>query len=120
MADTGINPTTGQSIDVGQATLAANRLDHAHDIVSGLQIRLSGHKDALRSNWDSKAARSFDSVYEAFNNDFTSVLSSLKEMHEKLIKSNVHYTDMTQHQDEVVNRVNSLINHTTNHSGTAQ
>jgi WXG100 family type VII secretion target len=121
MADqTGINPATGQSIDVGQATQAANRLDHAHDIINGLKVRLEGHQAALRANWDSKASRSFQSVFDAFERDFQAQLNALADMHQKLIKSNAHYTEGVAEQTEIVNRVNALINHSVDHAGTTQ
>ncbi|GAA4505393.1 hypothetical protein GCM10023191_061010 [Actinoallomurus oryzae] len=120
MPDVGINPTTGQAIDVGKAKQAAARLDHAHDVISGLRLRLKGHHDALQRNWSSKAALSFSQVFDSFDGDFNRQLTALADMHQRLIKTNAHYESSIQQQEDAVNRVNQLINNTVNHAGTAQ
>jgi WXG100 family type VII secretion target len=117
---TGINPTTGSAIDLGKAQQAAARLDHAHDVINGLKVRLSGHAAELQANWDSSSSRSFQSVFDAFNRDFQAQLSALADMHEKLIATKAHYESSVQQQQEAVNRVHQLINNTVNHSGTTQ
>jgi WXG100 family type VII secretion target len=110
MADTGINPTNGQQINLGKAQQAAARLDHSHDIINGLKVRLEGHAAELASNWSSKASRSFQSVFDAFERDFQSQLNALAEMHQKLVKTQAHYAGSVEQQQETVNRVHSLIN----------
>ncbi|WP_329244005.1 WXG100 family type VII secretion target [Actinoallomurus sp. NBC_01490] len=117
---TGINPTTGQAIDLGKATQAATRLDHAHDIINGLKVRLQGHAAELAANWDSKASRSFQSVFDEFNQDFQKQLQALAEMHQKLIHTKAHYESSRDQQTDIVNRVHQLINNNVNHAGTAQ
>jgi WXG100 family type VII secretion target len=116
----GIDPTTGQSIDLGKAKQAAARIDHAHDVISGLRLRLQGHHDALQRNWKSSASMKFKDVFEAFDGDFQHQLDALADMHQKLIKTHAHYESSVQQQNEAVNRVHDLINNAVNHAGTAQ
>jgi WXG100 family type VII secretion target len=117
VAEVGIIPTTGQQIDLGKAKQAAARLDHAHDIINGLKVRLEGHAAELAKNWSSTASRSFQSVFDAFYGDFANQLNALAEMHQKLIKTHAHYQSSVEQQDEAVNRVHNLINNTVNHRG---
>jgi WXG100 family type VII secretion target len=101
------------AIDLANAKQAAQKIDHSASVIQGLQLRVQGHKDQLRSGWDSTAALAFDDVFNHFNDDFARILKALNQMHEKLVHTNIKYEQSVQEQHDAVNKVNQLINHQT-------
>ncbi len=98
------------AIDLAKARQAAQRVDKAAGVIRGLQVRIQGHKDHLRSGWDSTAARSFDDVFSHFDADFTRVLKALDTLHENLNQGTRTYEKSVADQQAAVNKVNQLLN----------
>ncbi len=97
-------------IDLAKAKQAATKIDHSASVIQGLQLRIEGHKNELRSGWDSTAALAFDDVFLRFNEDFARILGALNQMHEKLVHTGIKYESSVQEQQDAVNKVNDLIN----------
>jgi len=101
------------AINLANAKQAAQKIDHSASIVQGLQRQIQGHKDQLRSGWDSTAALAFDDVFTHFDSDFARILKALNDMHQKLTHTNIKYESSVQEQRDAVNKVNQLLNHQT-------
>jgi WXG100 family type VII secretion target len=89
---------------------AAQKLDDAANVVKGIQSQLHGHKAQLRSNWEGSAAMAFDRVFQAFDEDFTKVLTAMQGMHEKLVHTRIKYESAEQEQEAAVNKISALLN----------
>ncbi len=97
-------------VDRAAMAQAAQRLEDAAGTTRGIRTQLQSHKAELLANWEGNAARAFDQVFEAFDADFQKVLSTMEEMHGKLVQTRITYERTEEEQTSTVNRVSGLIN----------
>lgn len=79
------------AVDRSAMATAAQQVESAVATVRGLQSRLSGFYGELMSGWQGQAASAFGNVYERFNSDFTTVISALEGIHERLVGTRLKY-----------------------------
>jgi WXG100 family type VII secretion target len=98
---------------VNRASMATayQQLQDAVDEVRGQQSRLAGYQSDLQAGWKGVASSAFASAYEAFNADFTKVISALQTMQEKMVTTQHRYTVNEQEQAASATRVQNLLNH---------
>jgi WXG100 family type VII secretion target len=97
-------------VDRAAMAQAASRLEDAAGTTRQIRTQLQSHKGELLANWEGNAARAFDQVFEQFDADFQKVLSTMEEMHGKLVQTRVTYERTEEEQTATVNRVSGLIN----------
>jgi WXG100 family type VII secretion target len=101
------------AVDRAAMAQAAQKLDSAANVVKGIQTRLEGHKQELRSGWEGNASMAFERVFQAFNEDFSKVLTAMQGMHEKLVHTKIQYESSEQEQEAAVNKISALLNGST-------
>ena len=97
-------------VDRAAMAQAAQRLEDAAGTTRNIQTQLGSHKAELLANWEGNAARAFNQVFEQFDADFRKVLSTMEEMHGKLVQTRITYERTEEEQEATVNRVSGLIN----------
>jgi WXG100 family type VII secretion target len=90
---------------------AYQQLQTAVDEVKAQQQRLAGYQGDLQSGWTGMASSAFTSAYEAFNADFTKVITALQGLQEKMVTTQQRYTVNEQEQAAAANKVTGLLNH---------
>jgi WXG100 family type VII secretion target len=89
---------------------AAQRLEDAAGTTRTIKTQLQSHKAELLSNWEGNAARAFGTVFDQFDTSFQKVLTTMEEMHGKLVQTKINYERTEEEQQATVNRVAGLIN----------
>ncbi|HEU5156894.1 MAG TPA: WXG100 family type VII secretion target [Streptosporangiaceae bacterium] len=97
-------------VDRAAMAQAAQRLEDAASTTRSIRTQLQSHKADLLSNWEGNAARAFGTVFEQFDADFQKVLSTMEEMHGKLVQTRITYERTEEEQQATVNRVAGLLN----------
>jgi WXG100 family type VII secretion target len=90
---------------------AYNQLQQAVDQVKAQQTRLGGYQADLEGGWKGNASAAFSSAYQAFNADFTKVISAMQTMQEKLVATEKRYSVNEAEQTASATRVQGLLNH---------
>ena len=89
---------------------AAQQVEDAVTQVRGQQSQLAGFHSDMMGGWKGDAATAFTAAYEAFNADFSQVISALEEFYPKLTTTRSRYEANEQTMTSVSNRVASQIN----------
>jgi ESAT-6 family protein len=89
---------------------AAVQVEDAVHQIRGQQSKLAGQHSDLMAGWQGTAASAFTSAYEAFNSDFSQVLTALQGIHEKLGTTRLRYESTEQTQTAAANKVRGLLN----------
>jgi ESAT-6 family protein len=97
-------------VDRAAMAQAAQKLEDAAGTTRGIRNQLQSHNAELLQNWSGDAARAFGQVFEQFDQDFQKVLSTMEEMHGKLVQTRVTYERTEEEQTATVNRVSGLLN----------
>ncbi|HWG00277.1 MAG TPA: WXG100 family type VII secretion target [Trebonia sp.] len=101
---------TGESAVNRQAmATAAQQVETAVTTIRGLQTNMNGYTAQLQAGWQGDAATAFANTYEAFNADFTKVLTALQTIHDKLVGTHGTYTTTEDVNTSSVNRVAGLL-----------
>jgi WXG100 family type VII secretion target len=99
------------AVDRASMATAYRQLQDAVDQVRGQQSRLSGFQADLQSGWQGMASSAFTAAYEAFNADFTKVITAMQGLQEKLVSTQQRYTTNEEAQAASANKVQGLLNH---------
>jgi WXG100 family type VII secretion target len=99
------------AVDRASMATAYQQLQDAVDQVRGQQSRLAGFQADLQSGWQGMASSAFATAYEAFNADFTKVITALQGLQEKMVSTQQRYSVNEQEQAASANRVQGLLNH---------
>lgn len=89
---------------------AANQVQDAVTQIRAQQSQLAGFHGQLTGGWVGQAASAFTTAFEAFNADFSKVISALDEFHPKLTTSKARYDANEQDLTSASNRVRGLLN----------
>jgi WXG100 family type VII secretion target len=90
---------------------AARQVEDAVTQIRGQQSQLGGFHATMMGGWKGEAASAFTAAYEAFNTDFTAVISALDEFYPKLTTSRARYEANEQALSASANKVATQINH---------
>lgn len=101
---------SGQS-QVNRASMqtAAGQVDDATGTIHGLQQKLYGEVETLRSGWKGQAAEAFYSAYTQFNKEFEDVKKGLDQIHENLVGSHTSYETTEQEQKAATNPILGML-----------
>lgn len=88
---------------------AAQQVESAVGTIRGLQSRLGGFHGDLMSGWQGEAASTFSSAYERFNSDFTTVITALEGIHEKLVGTRSRFDAAEQQQAQASTRIGQAL-----------
>ena len=89
---------------------AANQLDDAYSVVTGLQQQLRNHHATLVGTWKGQAAGAFTNVFNTFDTELTKVLKVMDQLHEKMVGSHAQYNASEANASQTVNKVANLLN----------
>lgn len=98
------------AVDREAMRIAATKVDTAAETIKGIQSKLHGHKAGLMSNWDGRAAMTFQRVFNAWDQDFRKVVTALESIHQNLVGSNITYSATEEQQELAASKVESLLN----------
>ena len=93
------------SVNRAAMAQAAQQVDQAVSVIRGLQSNMNSYSAQLAGGWQGQASTAFQNTYEAFNADFTKVLTALQGIQEKLVGTHGTYTTTEQANTQSVNRV---------------
>lgn len=93
------------SVNRAAMAQAAQQVDQAVSVIRGLQSNMNSYSAALQGGWQGQAATAFQNTYEAFNADFSKVLTALQGIQEKLVGTQGTYTTTEETNTQSVNRV---------------
>jgi WXG100 family type VII secretion target len=99
------------AVDRAAMAQAAVQVEDAVAQIRGQQGQLAGFHGDLMAGWQGEAAAAFTGAYQAFNADFTQVLTALQGIHEKLTATRTRYVATEEAQTAAANRVRGLLNH---------
>jgi WXG100 family type VII secretion target len=99
------------AVDRAAMAQAAVQVEDAVSQIRGQQSQLAGYHADLMGGWQGRAATAFTSAYEAFNADFSQVLSALQGIQEKLVTTRGRYQANEDTQTAAATRVMGLLNH---------
>lgn len=89
---------------------AASQLQEAVDDIRAQQSRLTSAHSTMMGGWSGDAASAFTAAYEAFNADFTKVITAMQGMQTRLVGTRANYEASEQANTTSANRVMGLIN----------
>lgn len=99
------------TVDRALMATAANQVEDAVHQVRATQSQLAGQVEALQGGWQGEAASAFQAAFQAFNADFTQIISALEEFHPKLLANQAKYNAQEETLSSSARRVSGLINH---------
>jgi WXG100 family type VII secretion target len=88
---------------------AAQQVEAAYGMITGLQSNMNGYSSQLGGGWQGNAAVAFTRTYEMFSADFAKVLSALQAIHDKLVSTRNTYQATEDANTARVNQVAGLI-----------
>lgn len=101
---------SGQS-QVNRASMqtAAGQVEDAHGKIHSLQNNLSGEINQLRTGWKGQASDAFYGAYTQFDGEFEKVKKGLDDIHQKLVGSQVAYTQTEEDQKAATNPILGML-----------
>lgn len=101
---------SGQS-QVNRASMqtAAGQIEDAHGQIHGIQTTLAGQVNSLRAGWIGQASDAFYGAYTQFDNEFEKVKKGLDDIHEKLVGSQLSYTQTEEEQKAASNPILGML-----------
>ena len=93
------------SVDRAAMAQAAQQVDSAVSVIRGLQSNMNSYSSQMMGGWQGQAATAFTSTYEAFNADFSKVLTALQRIQENLVGTHGTYTTTEATNTQTVSRV---------------
>jgi ESAT-6 family protein len=88
---------------------AANQLEAAHGVVTGLRTRLESEHQQLTSGWQGNAASAFTAVYTTFDTEMGKVLTAMEQLRQNMTQSHGTYDASEANASQHVNRVAGLL-----------
>jgi len=88
---------------------APNRIDESASTINGLKTAIDGHRQALQTHWKGASSGTFAKVMTVYDEELTKVLTSLADIHEKLVHSKIQYESNEQQSTEAVSAIEAAL-----------
>jgi WXG100 family type VII secretion target len=97
------------TVDRAEMQKAAGQIDNASGKIHKIQQDLSGEVTNLMGRWKGNAAEAFLRSYTEFDGQFGKVQQELEGIHQKLVDTQMTYTQNEQEQEAQSQAINALL-----------
>jgi WXG100 family type VII secretion target len=101
--------TTTNTNNTADIKASADRIDHSASVIQGMKKEIDGHRVALQVHWKGVSSNTFGKVMSVYDEELGKVLTSLNDIHEKLVHSGVTYDSTEQEQGEAVSAIEAAL-----------
>jgi len=95
--------------NAGDIKASADRIDESASTINGLKTAIDGHRQALQTHWKGLSSGTFAKVMTVYDEELTKVLTSLADIHEKLVHSKIQYETNEQQSNEAVSAIEAAL-----------
>jgi len=95
--------------NAGDIKASADRIDESASTINGLKTAIDGHRQALQTHWKGVSSGTFVKVMTVYDEELTKVLTSLENIHEKLVHSKIQYETNEQQSNEAVSAIEAAL-----------
>ena len=95
--------------NAGDIKASADRIDESASTINGLKTAIDGHRQTLQTHWKGVSSGTFAKVMTVYDEELTKVLTSLADIHEKLVHSKIQYETNEQQSNEAVSAIEAAL-----------
>lgn len=96
--------------NAGDIKASAGRIDESASTINGLKTAIDGHRQSLQTHWKGVSSGTFAKVMTVYDEELKKVLTSLEDIHEKLVHSKIQYETNEQQSTEAVSAIEAALN----------